>query len=102
MADLVEYCWGNTTTTWGKMRVADGHPEPYRLKYIELGNEQYNHLFVAQVTAMEERATAIGIPKTLHYIFPDNPYLKPTDLAAAEKLGLGDHLITDLHVGATG
>ena len=33
MADLVEYCWGDAySTTWGKIRTADGHPEPYRLQ----------------------------------------------------------------------
>ena len=28
-----------------------------------------------QVTAMEERANKVGIPNTLHYMFPDNGYL---------------------------
>ena len=41
MADLVEYMWGDPgMTELGKLRAADGHPEPYRAKYIELGNEQ--------------------------------------------------------------
>ena len=40
MADLVEYCWGNASTPMGKQRIEDGHPAPFRLKYIELGNEQ--------------------------------------------------------------
>lgn len=50
MADLVEYCWGNGTTTWGQQRIQDGHADPYQLQYIELGNEQYNSLFVDQVS----------------------------------------------------
>ena len=37
MADLVEYIWGSNATVWGKQRFEDGHPEPYKLKYIELG-----------------------------------------------------------------
>ena len=38
MADLVEYCWGDAyTTEWGRLRATDGHPEPYRLKWVELG-----------------------------------------------------------------
>ncbi len=32
MADLVEYCHGNASTTWGAIRIADGHPEPYDVK----------------------------------------------------------------------
>ena len=27
----VEYCWGDASTTWGAMRIADGHPAPYRV-----------------------------------------------------------------------
>ena len=38
MADLIEYSWGDATTPWGKTRIADGHPEPYKIRYIELGN----------------------------------------------------------------
>eukprot|EP01052_Picozoa_sp_SAG31_P018398 SAG31_NODE_1301_length_8904_cov_19.129926_2_plen_808_part_00 len=37
MADLVEYCWGNESTHWGRLRGSDGHSEPYRLRYFELG-----------------------------------------------------------------
>ena len=37
MADLIEYSWGNSTTPWGKMRISDGHPAPYQLRFIELG-----------------------------------------------------------------
>ena len=39
-ADLIEYAYGDSTTTWGKTRIADGHPDPYKFRYIELGNEQ--------------------------------------------------------------
>jgi len=48
MADFVEYENGSANTKWGKKRVADGHPAPYHLKYLELGNEQYNN---AELTA---------------------------------------------------
>eukprot|EP00664_Eupelagonemidae_sp_cell27_P004424 gene4424-9407_t len=33
-ADLVEYCWAGKDTTWGALRIADGHPDPYRVKYF--------------------------------------------------------------------
>jgi alpha-N-arabinofuranosidase len=38
-ADLVEYCNGDTTTTWGARRAANGHPSPYQVKYWQVGNE---------------------------------------------------------------
>lgn len=40
MADFVEYANGSTNTQWGARRLADGHPQPYGLKYLELGNEE--------------------------------------------------------------
>ena len=40
MADFVEYVNGPADSAWGKQRVADGHPGPIGLKYIELGNEE--------------------------------------------------------------
>jgi len=43
MADFMEFVNGDQSTVWGKKRVADGHPSPYHLKYIELGNEQFNN-----------------------------------------------------------
>ena len=38
-AAWVEYCNGPASSTNGAMRAADGHPEPYRVKYWEIGNE---------------------------------------------------------------
>jgi alpha-L-arabinofuranosidase len=35
----LEYCNGPTTSTWGAVRAANGHPEPYHVKYWEMGNE---------------------------------------------------------------
>ncbi len=40
MHDLVEFCRGDESTTWGKVRVSLGHEEPFELKYICIGNEQ--------------------------------------------------------------
>jgi hypothetical protein len=40
MADFMQYVNGSTNTVWGAQRRADGHPQPYNLKYIELGNEE--------------------------------------------------------------
>jgi len=40
MADFVAYANAPRHTEWGARRAADGHPDPYRLRYIELGNEE--------------------------------------------------------------
>lgn len=38
-ADLVQYCNGGSDTEWGAKRAANGHPQPYHVKYWQLGNE---------------------------------------------------------------
>jgi alpha-N-arabinofuranosidase len=38
-AAWVEYCNGPASSTYGAKRAADGHPEPYRVRYWEIGNE---------------------------------------------------------------
>ena len=40
--DAIEYCNGDVTTEWGAKRAANGHPEPFGLRLIEIGNENYN------------------------------------------------------------
>jgi hypothetical protein len=40
MADFIEYTIGVPDGLWGAKRLADGHPQPYRLHYLELGNEE--------------------------------------------------------------
>ena len=40
MADFVEYVNGPADSEWGSKRVADGHPQPYNLRHIEIGNEE--------------------------------------------------------------
>jgi alpha-N-arabinofuranosidase len=37
--DEVEYVTGDATTQWGAVRARDGHPAPFPLHYIEIGNE---------------------------------------------------------------
>jgi len=40
--DWIEYCNGDTNTTWGAVRAANGHPEPYNVKYWEIDNETWS------------------------------------------------------------
>lgn len=39
--DAIEYCNGDVSTTYGAMRAANGHPEPFNLRLLEIGNENY-------------------------------------------------------------
>jgi len=42
-AQWVEYCNGPANSPMGKLRVANGHPEPYGVKIWEVGNELWGH-----------------------------------------------------------
>lgn len=39
--DLIEFATGDVTTTWGALRAEMGHPEPFDLRYIAIGNENW-------------------------------------------------------------
>ena len=39
--DAIEYALGDKTTEWGARRAADGHPKPFPLQYVEIGNENW-------------------------------------------------------------
>jgi len=39
--DLIEFANGGIETTWGSLRAQMGHPEPFGMKYIGVGNEQW-------------------------------------------------------------
>lgn len=39
--DAIEYANGDASTVWGAKRVANGHPKPFGLRLIEVGNENY-------------------------------------------------------------
>ncbi|MFR9557759.1 MAG: alpha-L-arabinofuranosidase C-terminal domain-containing protein [Rikenellaceae bacterium] len=43
--DAIEYAIGDTTTKWGAKRAANGHLEPFPLKYIEIGNEDFGSVY---------------------------------------------------------
>ena len=57
MADFIEYAKGPGDSEWGRKRVADGHREPYRLRYVQLGNEE--RVDEAYAAAFEAIARAI-------------------------------------------
>jgi len=40
MADFIEYAKGSADSEWGRRRQADGHPQPFKIRYLELGNEE--------------------------------------------------------------
>ena len=43
--DLIEFANGSTDTKWGRLRAEMGHPQPFNLKQIGIGNEQWGPLY---------------------------------------------------------
>ncbi|MGN1098260.1 MAG: alpha-L-arabinofuranosidase C-terminal domain-containing protein, partial [Clostridia bacterium] len=64
--DLIEFANGDPETSeWAKIRADMGHPEPFNLEYIGIGNEQWNtetNRFFERYEAFEEE---------IHKLYPD-------------------------------
>ena len=43
--DLIEFCNGSVNTKWGRIRANLGHPKPFNLHQIGIGNEQWGPLY---------------------------------------------------------
>jgi alpha-L-arabinofuranosidase len=48
--DLIEFANGATNTTWGAKRAALGHPGPFNLKMLGVGNEQWGQQYIDRYT----------------------------------------------------
>lgn len=82
--DLIEFANGAVTTKWGKVRADMGHPEPFNLKLIGIGNEQWGetypqHLepFVKAIRAAYPNIKIVGTSgpdsegKQFDYLWPE-------------------------------
>lgn len=52
--DAIEYAIGPVTSKWGKVRAKNGHPKPFPLKYIEVGNEQHGPWYAKRYNRFHE------------------------------------------------
>ena len=43
--DLIEFANGGTDTQWGKLRAEMGHPAPFGMKFLAIGNEQWDEIY---------------------------------------------------------
>ena len=87
--DLIEFANGATDTKWGGLRAEMGHPEPFNLKFIGIGNEQWGpeypeHLkpFVEAIRKAYPDMKIIGSSgpnsegKDFEYLWPEMKKLK--------------------------
>ncbi len=50
--DLIEFANGDATTKWGSLRAKMGHPEPFNMKYLGIGNENWDMGFLERYDAL--------------------------------------------------
>lgn len=87
--DLIEFANGDVNTKWGKLRAEMGHPEPFNLKFIGIGNEQWGkeyperlEPFVKAIRAKYPKIQIIGSSgpsaegKEFDYLWPEMKRLK--------------------------
>ncbi|WP_294279261.1 alpha-L-arabinofuranosidase C-terminal domain-containing protein [uncultured Chryseobacterium sp.] len=60
--DLIEFANGSAGTKWGKVRAEMGHPEPFNMKFIGVGNEQWGADYIERYKVFE---------KAIHTKYPD-------------------------------
>ncbi len=79
--DLIEFANGPVTSKWGRVRADMGHPAPFNMKYIGVGNEQwgafyYERLkpFVAAIRAKYPNIRIVGSSGPMPDDTPDDTY----------------------------
>ena len=60
--DEIEYVTGDASTTWGARRAQDGHPAPFPLNYVEMGNEDWFDRKRGATTAASRSSTTPSRP----------------------------------------
>jgi alpha-L-arabinofuranosidase len=83
--NLIEWANGDKNSTWGKVRAAAGHPEPFHLKYIGVGNEDLiSNVFEERFT-MIYNAIRAKYPE-IQVIGTAGPFFEGTDYVEGWKI----------------
>ena len=77
--DEIEYVIGPASSKWGSARAKAGHPAPFKLTYVEVGNEDffdrsgsYDQRFVQFNTAIKARYPQLQVISTVGFEHPEN------------------------------
>lgn len=77
--DLIEFANGDIETPWGRVRSEMGHPKPFNLKYIGVGNEQWGPDYIERYKVFE-KAIKAKYPKMIIVSgsgpFPEGDYFE--------------------------
>ena len=99
--DLIEWSNGPATSTWGAKRAAAGHPAPFNLQYVGIGNEdkitpEFEERFAMLVKAVREKHPQITIIGTAGPFHSGEDFDKGWKIARDLKVPMVDeHYYTD-------
>ena len=97
-ADLIDYLNGPTTTEWGRRRAANGHPDSYHLRFLQIGNEETTNAHYIERFHLLHDAIRPRDPRVELIIAawwePDNPVSK----RIVQELN-GKAALWDVHIG---
>ncbi|MCF6403056.1 alpha-L-arabinofuranosidase [Chitinophaga filiformis] len=93
--DLIEYANGDIHTTWGKKRAEAGHPQPFHLKYVGIGNEDlitdiFEERFTLLFNAVKKKYPEITVIGTAGPFFEGTDYEEGWDIANKLKVPMID------------
>jgi alpha-L-arabinofuranosidase len=118
VADLVQYLNSDATTPWGSRRAGDGHPAPYHIRFLQIGNEEHTRGADGRMLIREDYPAhfahlleaALGVDPALTVIMspwlynaPELDY--PENRARMNELlhmAHGHDVLMDVHVGCDG
>jgi len=99
--DFVEYVNGGPATEWGRRRALDGHPRPYDLRHVQIGNEEtLNDHYVERFRILSD-AMAARDPGLTFIIAAWFDEKNPASRRLVE-LSRGKKVLWDIHVGGDG
>lgn len=94
--DLVEWANGDAKTTkWGKIRAQNGHPKPFNLKYLGIGNEDlitdiFEERFTMIFKAIKEKYPEILVIGTVGPFYEGTDYVEGWDIATKLQVPMVD------------
>lgn len=93
--DLIEYANGPVTSVWGKKRAEAGHPEPFNLKYLGIGNEDmitevFEERFKRINSAVKKAHPEITVVGTVGPFYEGSDYTEGWRLAKEENVDMVD------------
>lgn len=87
--DLIEFANGDANTTWGKKRAELGHPAPFNMKWLGVGNENWGPQYIERLQAFT---------KAIKQRYPDIQLITSTGYSPNPQFKYMDSVLRKLNV----